>query len=99
MIVKATISLPRAVFLKFNGQRERWEGKIRTPALEWIDQMVAEHGDPTGGQWNERVAAAIRWRQALMEDGISGVVADNYDSPRTIAVFDPEESIVEWTCP
>lgn len=99
MVVKAAIHLPRAIYLKFNGQRERWEGKERTSSLAWIDEMVSKYGDPTGGQWNERVAAAIRWREVLLDGGIDGVVADNYDSPRTIAVFDPEESIVDWTCP
>lgn len=97
MIIKAAISLEKAVLLSFNGQRERWEGKVRTPSLKWIDAMVAKHGDPTAG-WKERVAAAIRWREALLQDGIDGVVADNYDSPKTIAVFEPEKSIVDWTC-
>lgn len=96
MIVKAKISLPRAVFLKFSGQRERWEGKVRTPSLQWIDEMGVRYGDPS--QWENRTEVANRWREVLLKIGIYGIVADNYDSPRTIAVFDPEVSIVSWGC-
>lgn len=90
-VVRAKARLERAIWLDFRKKRDE--------AWRFLEEMTARHGDTVRGGREERLAAAWRWRESILESGMDGMVVDDYDSRRTLVVYEPGRSILDISCP
>jgi hypothetical protein len=93
-VLLAKVRLRNALWIDFG----KSSTEKRRVADAWYSDMRAAYGPTCRGDWGERIEAARRWRAAYLKDGIDGLVADHWDCPRTVVLFEPERSVLEIRC-
>jgi hypothetical protein len=94
-IVRAYVRLRNALILDWSTSGLVMHSS--SPTFQDVERLRLAYGDPLHGTDASRAAAAVRWREGLLADGIDGIVA-MHSNDMEVVVYRPEDAIRSYTC-